>query len=338
MLLLMLLLRLLLLTLLTTLLTTLLLHLGHHLGHHSLLGFGIGGGSALHLLHLLHVLHVLLPPLSHGLGSHSSVGVLGGGSGRGIRSGTVTSMASVTSMTTLVVATIVIVTMVTSSMGTGNSIGHSRSSSSLGSVFGSLDLNGLILENQKRLGKNGVHGLFRVKSHKTKSSRTSRVLVNHKLSVNNGSILLKELFVVFFSDIGADSTDKNLTGLILLFSGDSSLWINDLSIKVMFLGHDSIDTLGVSEGEKSKASRLAREMVSHHSTFQHLSKLRKVVCQRLVCGFPVETSNEHFALVLGRNDNVAQSGVSVRSVDQIAVRTRHRSSHSSSHLRRDGGG
>lgn len=301
----------------------LLLHLGHHLGHHGLLGFGVGRSASLHLLYLLHVLHVLLPPLGHGLGGHATVGVLGR-SGGGICSTSV--------------AVIVVVVVVAASMGRSrNCIGHCGSAGTLGPVLGSLDLNGLVLENQQGLGQNGVHGLLGVERDEPESPRPARVLVNHELSVNDGAVLLKELLVVLFGDIGAHSAHENLTGLVLLFSRDSSLGIDDLSVKVVLLGHDCVHTLGVSEGEKSESTRLAGKVIAHDSAFQHLAKLRKVVGQRLVGGFPVETSNEHLTLVLGRDDNVSQSGISIRPVNKIAVGSGHGCCDCRSHLGGDRG-
>lgn len=51
----------------------------------------------------------------------------------------------------------------------------------------------------------------------------------------------------------------------------------NLSVKIVFLDHDDVDSLGIFEGQKTKPSRAPGRAISHDSAFYHLSVLRKVV-------------------------------------------------------------
>lgn len=253
--------------LLGLLLLSLLSHHHLHLRHHLLLRLGVrGSSSGLHGLELLHVLHVLLPPLGHGLGGHASVGVLGGSLGghggvvllvavgSSVSAALAAALASALAAVTLKVAGLLLV-----------------------SVFGPLDLNGLVLEDEQRLGENLVHGLLGVKGDESETSGPARVLVDHELCVDDGSVLLEERLVVLLGHVGAHAANKDLGRLVLLFSGDGPLGVDDLAVEVVLLGHDGVDALGLAESQEAKASGLACEVVSHDRALEHLAKLGKVV-------------------------------------------------------------
>ena len=55
----------------------------------------------------------------------------------------------------------------------------------------------------------------------------------------------------------------------------------------MLLDHDSVDCLGITESEETKATRATSGAVTHHRTFLDFTELREVVTKRFCIRMPV---------------------------------------------------
>lgn len=92
-----------------------------------------------------------------------------------------------------------------------------------------------------------------------------------------------------------DAANEDLAGAFLLIAGDSTLGVNlkgevnqecrhtpavttyDLAIKLVFLDHDNVDRLRVSEGEKAESTGAACGAIAHYRAFNDLAELCEIV-------------------------------------------------------------
>lgn len=54
---------------------------------------------------------------------------------------------------------------------------------------------------------------------------------------------------------------------------------HNLAVKVVFLDHHNVDSLGILEGKESEATRATGGAISHNGAFYNLAVLREVISE-----------------------------------------------------------
>jgi hypothetical protein len=191
------------------------LHLLHlHWVHTAHAAHGVGHATAglllgKVLLHLLEVLLHALPVLGHHGRCHACIAALGLLILLIVIAGI--PIVAVVAIVELVVATELLVAAIV--------VAH------VASGLGTLNFDGFA-EDLQRLAESCVDGSITVKSDEAEATRSTSLLVHHEGSVDNSTELLEELGEVLLGCFLADTTNKDLAGTLLLFSGNGTLGID----------------------------------------------------------------------------------------------------------------
>ncbi|KAH3679202.1 hypothetical protein WICPIJ_008702, partial [Wickerhamomyces pijperi] len=140
------------------------------------------------------------------------------------------------------------------------------------SWFGSLDFDLSAVELQISTDADLVYSFWRVKSHKPEPSGLTGVLVQHQLGIDDLTELREERLKLVRSYFRSNTTNEDLTSLVLFFSWNGSLWINNLTIKDMLGLQHFIDGLLSGESQKPKPSGTTIG-VSHDRVINHLTEV-----------------------------------------------------------------
>lgn len=159
----------------------------------------------------------------------------------------------------------------------------------------SLHLDWLPMDFQ-RPGKSPVNSFIAIEGNEPKTTGTARIFVHHQCRINDSSELHEELFEVAFCRFLTHTANKNLTRSFLLFARNSTLGIDleeqvnhlpgsqstlyktyNLSVEVMLLDHDGIDSFRILECQEAEPARATSSTVTHHGAFHDFTELGKVV-------------------------------------------------------------
>lgn len=159
------------------------------------------------LLHLLEVLLHALPVLGHHGRRHIAGGALGLSVGRVVEAAVVAALVVVIE---LVAAEFLVATII---------VAH------VASRLSTLDFDGLA-EDLERLAERGIDSSIAVEGDETETTWAARLLVHHQGCINDTAELLEELGEVLLGCLLADTANEYLACALLLFTGNSALWVD----------------------------------------------------------------------------------------------------------------
>lgn len=140
----------------------------------------------------------------------------------------------------------------------------------------------------------------RIIGNETVTSRLTSIFVDHQLRINDSTKFFKIISEFFRGDISCDTTHKHLTNLFLFIFWDSSLWVNQLTVKNMLFSQNGINTITGCKGQKGETSGLTSTTISHDICLKNLTIFTEVLFQSIFVSFPVQTTNEKLSNILIR--------------------------------------